>query len=266
MNKTVSSRIKTKNEQGQLAFIPFVVAGDPDEETCKKVLIGLQNAGADVIELGIPYSDPLADGPVIQLAAKRALKAGASLKKSIQMIDSLKEKLKVPVVIFTYYNPVLSYGLENFIKDVKKAGFSGILVPDLPVEEAEDLIRLTEDNDLELIMLVTPTSGDDRIKKITGVSRGFIYLVSITGVTGARSSFSEHIEASLSKLKQYTDKPVCVGFGISKPEHIDQLKQLKASGAIVGSGIIKIIEENLNDPDIIVSEVETYVKSLIDHC
>ena len=263
---TVAQKIKEKNSNNKLAFIPFIVAGDPDIDTSKEIIMALQSSGADIIELGIPYSDPLADGPVIQMAAQRALKSGASLKRSIEMIASIKDKLEVPVIIFTYYNPVLAYGLDIFVKDVKSAGFKGMLVPDLPVEEAGKLIELAKKYNLELIMLVTPTSGDDRLKKITEVSEGFVYLVSVTGVTGARSSFSESVEISLSKLKGITDKPICVGFGISKTEHIDQLKSLKAQGAIVGSAIIKIIEENVKNPSKLVLELNKYVKEMVEHC
>lgn len=262
----LSEKIKEKNANNKLAFIPFVIAGDPDLNVSKEILLTLQDAGADIIELGIPYSDPLADGPTIQKAAQRALKAGTSLKKAIDMHKSLKDELNVPVVIFTYYNPVLAYGLENFINDIKDAGFKGVLVPDLPVEEADRLIELTNKNNLELVMLVTPTSGDDRISKITEVSQGFVYLVSVTGVTGARSSFSESVEVSLNKIKQFTDKPICVGFGISKPEHISQLIKLNANGAIVGSAIIKLIEENQNDSDSLLKAVNDYVKSLTQAC
>lgn len=266
MVKTISETINDKLSLKKLAFIPFVVAGDPDLETSKKILLALQRAGSDIIELGIPYSDPLADGPVIQKAAKRALDNGMSLRKAIQMKASLKGELKVPVVIFTYYNPVLAYGVEAFVKDIKEAGFKGALIPDLPIEEAEDFIKLCKDNDIELVMLVTPTSGDDRIKKIAEVSQGFIYLVSVTGVTGARSSFSEHVESSLAKLKKHTDKPICVGFGISESEHVDQLKKLDAQGAIVGSAIVKHIEKNIGQPDEIVKVIENYAKELISHC
>lgn len=266
MTPTITEKIKEKQKQNKLAFIPFIVAGDPDTEKSKELLLSLQETGADIIELGIPYSDPLADGPVIQLAAKRALDNGMSLKNAIKMLASIKDKLTVPVIVFTYYNPIYAYGLEKFVKDVKEAGFKGVLVPDLPIEEANDLIKLVKENELELIMLVTPTSGDERIKSITDVSEGFVYLVSVTGVTGARSSFSEHVEQSLSKIKSITDKPVCVGFGISQPEHIKQLKTLNAQGAIVGSAIIKVIEQNADNPDNIVPEVKKYTQSLIDCC
>lgn len=263
---SIAEKIKETNDKKKLSFIPFVIAGDPDLEKSKEIMLSLQNSGADIIELGIPYSDPLADGPVIQKAARRALDAGMTLKKAIDLHDSIKDKLTVPVIVFTYYNPVLAYGVEKFITDIKKAGFKGVLVPDLPVEEAQNLIDLTNEHDIELVMLVTPTSGDDRIKRITEVSEGFVYLVSVTGVTGVRSSFSESVESSLMKVKQFTQKPICVGFGISSVEHIDQLKKLNAQGAIVGSAIIKVIEENLSNSDGLVCSVCGFVKSLSDHC
>ncbi|MGD9581362.1 MAG: tryptophan synthase subunit alpha [Vampirovibrionia bacterium] len=263
---SIAQKIAQKNDKNKLAFIPFVVAGDPDIDKSKEIILALQKSGADIIELGIPYSDPLADGPVIQLAAQRALKAGTTLKKVIQLHDSIKDQLDVPVVIFTYYNPVLAYGLEQFITDIKKAGIKGVLVPDLPIEEAGKLIQLTKENGIELIMLVTPTSGDDRLKPITDASEGFVYLVSVTGVTGARSSFSESVESSLKKVKQFTDKPICVGFGISEIAHIKQLKDLNAQGAIVGSAIIKLIQQNVDAPEAIVPAVTSYVDSLVQAC
>lgn len=265
-NQSIAEKIKEKNQNDQLAFIPFVVAGDPDLDKSKEIILSLQEAGADIIELGIPYSDPLADGPVIQLAAQRALKAGTTLKKAIALHDSIKDKLNVPVIVFTYYNPVLAYGLENFIKDIKNAGIKGVLVPDLPIEEAGKLIQLAKENNIEFVMLVTQTSGDDRLKHITEASQGFVYLVAVTGVTGARSSFSESVELSLTKVKKFTDKPICVGFGISKVEHINQLKQLNAQGAIVGSAIIKIIEQNADKQQNIVPAVSKYVKELVEAC
>lgn len=264
-NTTITEIINEKNAQNKLAFIPFVVAGDPDFEHSKELLLGLQAIGVDIIELGIPYSDPLADGPVIQLAAKRALKAGMSLTKAIKLVDSIKDKLSVPVIVFSYYNPILAYGLKRFISDIKDAGFKGIIIPDLPVEEAMELINLTREHNLELVMLVTPTSGDERIKKITDATQGFVYLVSVTGVTGVRSAFSESIKESLLKIRKFTTKPICVGFGISNVEHIDQLKSLNAQGVIVGSAIIKLIAEDIDNPNLI-QNVQHFVKTLMNHC
>lgn len=263
---TIAETISKKNKENKLAFIPFVVAGDPDFAKSKEIILGLQASGADIIEMGIPYTDPLADGPVIQKAAQRALKSGSSLKRAIQLQKELKDELETPVIIFTYYNPVLSYGIEAFMKDIKEAGFKGALVPDLPVEEASRLIESAKQNEIELVMLVTPTSGDDRIKTITDVSQGFVYLVSVTGVTGVRNTFSESVEDSLKAVKKFTDKPICVGFGISQPEHIDQLKALDAQGAIVGSAIIRVIEQNLDNSDQIVPEVQKFVSSFVEKC
>lgn len=262
--KTISEVIAHKQEQGKLAFIPFVVAGDPDIESCKDILKALESSGADIIELGIPYSDPLADGPVIQKAAKRALTSGMSLSKAIELAESLKNELSTPMVIFTYFNPVLKYGLASFVSDVKKAGFKGVLIPDLPIEEAKELIELTQQHEIELIMLVTPTSGDERIREIVNISQGFIYLVSVTGVTGERTDFSGSVETSLTAIKKFTDKPVAVGFGISQPEHVQRLKQLGAQGAIVGSAIVKQIETHVDDKVQLLENLAAYVKTLVD--
>lgn len=267
MNKQgIEEKINEKISQGKMAFIPFIVAGDPNIEQSGNIILALQEAGADIIEIGIPYSDPLADGPIIQKASKRAIDSGSSLKEVIKLHNNLKDKLNVPTIVFTYYNPVLAYGLKNFVADIKSAGFKGVLVPDLPVEEAGELLELVRKNNLELIMLVTPTSGDERIKQIVDTSEGFVYLVSVTGVTGVRDNFSIHINHSIGKIKSFTSKPICVGFGISSVEHIKDLKRLGVQGAIVGSALIKIIETNINDSLKLVEKIKSFVKDLISYC
>ena len=227
--------------EGRIALMPFVMAGDPDLDTSAEILLRLQDNGADLIELGIPYSDPLADGPVIQLAASRALSSKTSPKSVLEMLSNLKEKLTVPIVLFTYVNPLISFGMENFCDQAAKAGAAGLVVPDLPLEEAEHLSQIALDKGLDLVLLVAPTTPLERMKRISERSRGFTYLVSVTGVTGERSKLENRVEFLVSKLKEFSDNPVAVGFGISDPEHVIKVRDWGADGAIVGSALVNRI-------------------------
>ena len=217
------------------------MAGDPDLQTTEKILLELQASGADIIELGIPYSDPLADGPIIQLAASRALASGTSPDKVFQMLSKLKDQLSIPIILFTYSNPLINRGLEEFCLAASQSGVSGLVVPDLPLEEAEKLSKLAESNDIDLILLVAPTTPKDRMKKISETSRGFTYLVSVTGVTGERSNLEDNVESLVKQLKNSSSSPIAVGFGISDVTHIQQVRKWGADGAIVGSALVKRI-------------------------
>ena len=221
--------------------MPFLMAGDPDLETTAKILLELQANGADMIELGIPYSDPLADGPIIQLAASRALSSGTSPDKVFKMLFDLKDHLSIPIILFTYSNPLLNIGLYEFCLQASKAGVSGIVVPDLPLEEAEKLSEIAESKGIDLVLLVAPTTPKDRMKKIAETSNGFTYLVSVTGVTGERSSLKGDVETLVKQLKQSSTSPIAVGFGISDVKHIKQVRGWGADGAIVGSALVKRI-------------------------
>ena len=217
------------------------MAGDPDLSTSSQILLSLQEAGADIIELGIPYSDPLADGPVLQQAASRALLDGTTPKKVLNMLRLLRGKLSTPLVLFTYSNPLISYGMEKFCQDASSVGVSGLVVPDLPLEEAEMLSSIAEEKGLDLILLIAPTSPMERIHKISRKSKGFTYLVSVTGVTGERSVISERVSTLVQQVKEISSIPVAVGFGISGPEQVRQVKNFGADGAIVGSALVKKI-------------------------
>ena len=221
--------------------MPFLMAGDPDLETTEKILLELQANGADMIELGIPYSDPLADGPIIQLAASRALSSGTSPDKVFKMLSRLRGKLSIPLILFTYSNPLINRGLEKFCLEAYKAGVSGLVVPDLPLEEAEKLSQIAEAKEIDLVLLVAPTTPKDRMKKITETSNGFTYLVSVTGVTGERASLEDNVESLVSQLKEFSSSPIAVGFGISEVKHIQQVRRWGADGAIVGSALVKRI-------------------------
>ena len=222
-----------------MALMPFLMAGDPDLSTTAEVLLSLQSQGADMVELGIPYSDPLADGPVIQASAYRALSSGTTLDRVLEMLAGLKGQLTIPVILFTYSNPLLNRGAERFFADAAAAGASGLVIPDLPLEEAERLSPLAQAVGLDLVLLVAPTTPAERMRRIAAASRGFTYLVSVTGVTGERTSLEGRVSSLVADLKACCPIPVAVGFGISGPDQVSQVKSWGADGAIVGSALVK---------------------------
>ncbi|MEK6777817.1 MAG: tryptophan synthase subunit alpha [bacterium] len=238
---------KKLKAEGRVALMPFITAGDPSLDVTGKIIREMERAGADIIELGIPFSDPLADGPTIQRSSQRALAGGVSLSKILLFLKEQRSHISMPVVLMGYYNPIFRYGLERFARDAKDAGADGLIVPDLPPEEAEDLIREARRVDLDTVFLLAPTSTRERIERVASVSRGFLYYVSLTGVTGARSRLSDDIGPSIAKIREVTSQPVCVGFGISKPEHVRAVSGF-ADGVIVGSALVGFMEERLNDP------------------
>lgn len=235
----VADRFQKLKQNSECALIPFITAGDPDLATTAKALEVLANNGADMIELGVPYSDPLADGPTIQAAATRALQKGVQLNNVLDIVRQVVPKIDVPIILFTYYNPIYYRGVETFLQQVKAAGVSGLVVPDLPLEEAELLLSTATKIGIEVTLLVAPTSSQERINAIAAKSQGFIYLVSVTGVTGARSQMAAEVKDLLANLHRTTDKPIGVGFGISDPEQAKQLKDWGADAIIVGSAIVK---------------------------
>lgn len=235
----IAARFQQLKQKSECAFIPFITAGDPDLKTTAKALEVLANNGADMIELGVPYSDPLADGPTIQAAATRALQKGVQLEDVLNIVEDAVAKIDVPIILFTYYNPIYYRGAESFLKQIKAAGATGLVVPDLPLEEAETLLNFAREIGIEVILLVAPTSSADRIEAIAAKSQGFIYLVSVTGVTGIRSQMAAEVKDLLANLHSATDKPIGVGFGISDPEQAKQVKDWGADAVIVGSAIVK---------------------------
>ena len=240
---SVSESFERLRDQGQCALIPFLTAGDPDLETTAKALQILDRSGADLIELGVPYSDPLADGPVIQAAATRSLQQGTRLNDVLQLVKQVSPTLRSPIILFTYYNPILNRGVERFLKDIAEVGAKGLVVPDLPLEEAETLLNPAKEYGIELTLLVAPTSPPERIAAISQQSQGFIYLVSTTGVTGMRTQMESRVKDLISELRQVTDKPIGVGFGISQPEQARQVMNWGADAAIVGSAFVKRLSE-----------------------
>ncbi len=238
---SISSSFEKVKKEGRLALMPFVMAGDPDLQTTEDILLELQLNGADVIELGIPYSDPLADGPIIQFAASRALNSGTSPQGVLSMLSNLRGKLSIPVILFTYTNPLLNIGMQRFCEEASKAGAAGIVVPDLPLEEADKLSIIASKTKLDLVLLVAPTTPKERMKVIADKSRGFTYLVSVTGVTGERSVLENRVETLIKQIKQFSSTPIAVGFGISGPNQVAKVRNWGADGAIVGSALVKRI-------------------------
>ncbi|MCF2971209.1 tryptophan synthase subunit alpha [Synechococcus sp. Nb3U1] len=237
MPSPITARFQDLRNRGEKALIPYITAGDPDLSTTFAALQVLDQNGADLIELGVPYSDPLADGPVIQAAATRALGRGVTLSAILRGLSQLS--LQAPLVLFTYYNPIHQIGIPNFMHQLRTAGCAGLVVPDLPLEEAEPLRQAAQAEQMDLILLVAPTSPVERMQQIAQHSSGFIYLVSTTGVTGQRATLAERIPTLLQQLRQQTPLPIGVGFGISNPEQARQIALWGADAAIVGSAFVQ---------------------------
>jgi tryptophan synthase alpha chain len=254
-------RVFKKLKNRRAAFIPFIVAGDPDLKTTEALVLKMAECGADIIELGVPFSDPLADGPAIQTASQRALKNGVSLKEIFHMTERLKG-ISTPLVLMTYFNPVFQHGLKSFAEDCRRHGIDGVIIPDLPPEEAGPWIGEAKPLKVDTIFLIAPTSSTERIRLASRYSRGFLYYVSITGVTGARGKLPEELGLSIKQIKENSQKPVAVGFGISTPEQVKEAGRF-ADGVIVGSAIVKKIEENREGSDL-VNSVGDFVSSLAD--
>lgn len=240
---SVSDCFQRLRDRGECALIPFLTAGDPDLNTTAAALRQLDANGADLIELGVPYSDPLADGPVIQAAATRALSRGVRLDAVLEMVQGVQADLRSPIILFTYYNPIYHRGPEAFLKQVAQAGVRGLVVPDLPLEESAVLLQQAAEVGIEVTLLVAPTSSQERIQTIAQSSQGFIYLVSTTGVTGMRTKIEERVQDLIIELQGVTDKPIGVGFGISQPDQARQVREWGADAVIVGSAFVKRLAE-----------------------
>jgi tryptophan synthase alpha chain len=230
---------------GELGIIAYITAGDPSLDATLDFVLALEEAGTDVIELGVPFSDPLADGPTIQRASERALKSGVTLPKILELVRRIRESSQIPLVLFSYYNPILQMGLEKFAADAAAAGVDGVLATDLSPEESVDYRRILEAHHLDTIFLCAPTSTDERLASIAACSSGFLYLVSRTGVTGAKDTLPDDLPALLRRVRKFTKLPVAVGFGISLPGHITLLGGL-ADAAVVGSSLVAEIEHAKN--------------------
>jgi len=259
MNRIDQRFIKLK-KHGLKAFIAFITAGYPDLPTTAKLVIELEKRGVDIIELGVPFSDPLADGPVIQEASAYALKKGTNLVKILDLVRKLRKHVNLPICLMSYYNPIFCFGDRRFIDKAAAAGVDGVIIPDLPPEEAKDFIDYANKCGLANICFVAPTSSNARIKLISEADKGFIYYVSLTGVTGSRDNLSADLRANLLKIKKLTAKPVCVGFGISNARQVKEVSKI-SDGVIVGSAIVKQIKENIGHSNL-VQRVGNFVERL----
>jgi tryptophan synthase alpha chain len=237
----ISKRFAELRAAGELGLVAYITAGDPSLEATQKFVLALANAGADVIELGVPFSDPLADGPTIQRASERALKSGTSLARVLDLVRRIRESSQIPLVLFSYYNPILQMGLEKFASAAAQAGADGVLATDLTPEESEEYRRILHAQNLDTIFLAAPTSNDERLKKIAAATSGFLYVISRTGVTGAKESLPDELPQLLRRARRFSDLPIAVGFGISLPGHVSVLGGL-ADGAVVGSALVAEIE------------------------
>ena len=246
-------------EQNRPALIPFFVIGDPDFDTSLDVVKAAIDAGADVLELGIAFSDPIADGPTIQKADIRAAKAGMTMAKALDFIKKVKAHRDIPIGLLMYYNLIYQYGTEKFCADFHEAGVNSVLVADLSVDDADEISGPAEAAGLDTVFMVTPITAPERMELIASKTTGFIYAVSVLGVTGSRDKLSDTVEGLVSRLKKLTDVPVCVGFGVSKPEHAAAIAAAGADGVIIGSRIVGMIEANLGDKEKMLAEIGTFL-------
>jgi len=250
------------SELDHSALIPFFVIGDPDYDTSLDIIKTAIDSGADILELGIPFSDPIADGPTIQKADIRALKAGMNVHKALNLIKEIKQYKDIPIGLLMYYNLIYQYGTEKFFADFHAAGVNSILIADLSIDDADEVAGPAHAAGMDTVFMVTPNTGTERIKLIAGKTTGFIYTVSLLGVTGSRDRLSGVVGELVAKLKKLTDVPVCVGFGISKPEHAASCAAAGADGVIIGSKIVSLIEANLGDKAKILNEIGRFIKEM----
>jgi tryptophan synthase alpha chain len=246
--------------EGKTALVAYITAGDPAPERTASLVAALERGGADLIELGVPFSDPIADGPVIQRAGDRALRAGTTMKRVLGIAREIRERSDVPILLFTYLNPVLRYGLQALARDAAGAGIDGCLLTDASVEEAEDYMRVMQEHGLDTVFLAAPTSSPRRLDLVAKYSRGFVYLVSRTGVTGEQSSISDLVGPLVKAVRERTDLPLAVGFGVSRREHFEELAK-QVEGVVVGSAFMRLIEKLRDDPKL-ERELEVFARSL----
>jgi tryptophan synthase, alpha subunit len=244
------------------AFIGFTVAGDPDKETCIRAAMALIEGGTDILELGIPFSDPVADGPTIQKADERSLAAGTKINTVFEIVRELRKKTEVPLIFLVYYNMVYHRGIDLFYREAHESGVDGILIADMPVEESDDVYKTALHYGIDPIFLITQTTSNERIKKIAARAHGYLYLVAVLGVTGVRDTVSSGAIDLLQRVRKHTALPLALGFGISTPDHAKICAQAGADGVIVGSAIVDIIERDLGNPETMARDLKSYVSAM----
>jgi tryptophan synthase alpha chain len=245
----ISEKFNVLREKREKALIVYLTAGDPSLTVTKELILALEAAGADILEIGIPFSDPTADGPVIQAAAQRSLKNGTTLAGILEMIGEVRKESQIPIVLFGYFNPIFSYGVKKFAQTASRVGVDGVLVVDLPPEEAPELREFTDAAGIDFIFLIAPTTGAQRARMIADEAAGFLYYVSITGITGTAAPKVADIKTAVNKLRKITTLPIAVGFGITNPEQAREIGKT-ADGVVIGSAVVRLIDENRNNPDL----------------
>ena len=258
MNR-IDRKFSDLKAKGKKAFIAFVTAGDPSLAATERIVRTLASSGADIIELGVPFSDPLADGPVIQAASERSLKKKTNIHGIFDTVKKIRRNSEIPILLMTYYNPVFHYGVKKFFEDCSLFGVDGLIVPDLPVEESKEIYAYAKESGIANVFLAAPTSTSDRLKRIADTSRGFIYYVALTGVTGSSKGSLDDIGHKVRTIKGMTDKPVAVGFGVSHPEEARQIAKV-ADGVIIGSAIVKLIAQAGISEDAMLKLVGNFAK------
>jgi len=249
-------------EVKRAALIPFFVIGDPDFDVSVRIVKTAIDAGADILELGIPFSDPIADGPTIQKADIRALRSGMTVRKALQFVREIKRYKDIPIGLLMYYNLVYQYGTGKFFRDFHRVGVNSVLVADLSIDDADEIISPATGAGLDTVFMVTPNTDTERMKRIASKTTGFIYAVSLFGVTGSREELSDIAEGLVRKLKKLTAVPICVGFGISKPEHAAAIAAAGADGVIIGSKIVQLVEDNLGDKEKLLTEISAFLSGV----
>ncbi|MBM3246016.1 MAG: tryptophan synthase subunit alpha [Candidatus Omnitrophica bacterium] len=246
----IERKFKELKKKRKKAFIAFITAGYPNLGLTRKLVFELAGSGVDILELGVPFSDPMADGRVIQEASQKALEHKVNLGAILRLVKAARSRTEIPICLMSYYNPIFCFGEEKFVQAAVRSGVDGIIIPDLPPEEARPLVKLTHKYGLDLVCFISPTTSTKRIKYISAAARGFIYYVSFKGVTGSRQALAGDIKGQLKAIKRITKKPVCVGFGVATAQQVKEIYQI-ADGVIVGSAIINKIKENIGRPDLI---------------
>lgn len=261
MNR-IEKKFAYLKKKGRKAFIAFITAGYPSLSVTKKLIFEFERIGVDVVELGVPFSDPMADGAIIQEASQAALKNKVHLADILKLVKAVRaEGINIPICLMSYFNPIFCFGEEKFARQAKDCGVDGIIIPDLPPEEGRSFIKNLNKRVLDNICFLSPTSSKERIKYISKISKGFIYYVSLTGVTGTRKVLPENLTRNLKTIRYYANKPICVGFGVSSKDQVREIYKV-ASGVIVGSAIVKKIKENIGKPDL-VKKVSRFIESLM---